>query len=113
MNIPNQKLGETRSGKPICTFTTEDAKTVVGLTADFTAADRFDAMALLQYLAIRALRRAAADPHEFGRYAWHASIHMNLISKEDLQKEMRSLSLVTSIGVSKHGKSRADHIFVD
>ena len=113
MNIPTQRFGETRSGRAICTYTTEDAKIVADLTADFTPADRFDAMALLQYLAIRVLRRTGVDPREFGRYAWHATIHVNRMSQEDLEREMRALSLTTSFGVAKHGKSRADHLFID
>ncbi len=103
----------TPSGAKLVTRPQAIAKIVADLTADFTPADRFDAMALLQYLAIRVLRRTGVDPREFSRYAWHATIHVNRMSQEDLEREMRALSLTTSFGVAKHGKSRADHLFID
>ena len=116
MDIPSQRFGETRSGKPICTYTTaasEDSRTEAQLTANFSSSDCFDAMALFQYLAIRALRRTGAASRDFERYEWYYGFHLGRQSSEQIDEQMRTMSLVTSIRVVKHGKSRADDLFVD
>ena len=116
MDIASQRFGETRSGKAICTYTTattEDTGMVAQLVADFSPSDYFDAMALFQYLAIRALRRAGAASGDLERYEWYYGFYFIRLSSEQIDEQMRGLSLVTSICVVKHGNSGADDLFVD
>jgi hypothetical protein len=113
MKIPTQKFGETRSGKAICAYTTDDAATVAKLIADFSPSDYFDAMALFQYLAIRELRRNGRHTTDFHRYEWYEVYHAEALGKTNQYAQMRVLSLVTSFDIVDYGKSRADHLFVD
>ena len=116
MEIPAQRFGETRSGKAICSYmtaATQDADTVAQLTADFSPSDYFDAMALFQYLAIRTLRRTSADSRDLERYEWYYEFHFDRLTDEQMDEQKSALSLVTSIRVVQHGKSRADDLFVD
>jgi len=113
MEIPAQRFGKTRSGKSICTYTTDDSKDVVGLVGNFSPADYFDAMALFQYLTIRELRRRGNGTDDFRRFIWYDRLHSQLLGHARQDLERRILSLVTSIAVVRHGQSRADQIFVD
>lgn len=113
MKIPAQRYGETRSGKAICTYTTDSPEEVMHLVADFSSADIFDAMALLQYLAIRLIRRLSTHGNDFHRFEWYHGTYLDRLSNEELQAEKCHLSLVTSFDITKYGQGRADHLFID
>ena len=113
MKIPAQRYGETRSGQPICTYTTVDPEAVASIIADFSPADSFDAVALFQYLLLRELRLRGNGTEEYRRYTFHEACHARRLSRHDLAREKLVLSLVTSIAIVRYGKSRADQLFVD
>ena len=89
MNTPSSRLGLTRSRKIITLAVMIDTRAVAMLTDDYTTADRFDACALFEYL-----------------------ISRDLLTDEDRSGQMSILALTTAFDVAKHGKSRADHIFL-
>ena len=113
MKIPSQRFGNTRCGKDICTYSTEDAALVASLVNDFSPSDSFDAMALFQYLLMRARRRVGEDSDDFRCMALHELCHSQRLTRHELELEMRALSLVTSIDMVHYGKGRADHLFID
>ncbi len=113
MKIPSQRFGKTRSGKDISTYSSGDPALVASLVNDFSPSDSFDAMALFQYLLIRARRRAGEDSDDFRRMALHEQCHSQRLTRRELESEMRVLSLVTSIDMVQYGKGRADYFFID
>jgi len=111
LKMPAQRFGQTRSGKAICTHLTDNPTTVEHFK-DFNSEDDFDAYALFQYLLIRELRRTNnCGAHR--RYVTWALFHDNRLGDPEKAAQMSTLSLVTSIDIVKHGKSRADHFFRD
>ena len=112
MNTSSSRLGLTRSGKIIAPPVMIDTRAVAMLTDDYTTADRFDAYALFEYLISRDLRRFGRTSPEINRYVALARIHEDLLTDEDRSEQMSILALTTAFDVAKHGKSRADHIFL-
>lgn len=113
VKIPSQIFGKTRSSKDICTYSSEDPALVASLVNDFSPSDSFDAMALFQYLLIRARRRVGEDSDDFRRMALHELCHSQRLTHQELELEMRVLLLVTSIDMVQYGKGRAHHFFID
>ena len=113
MNTPGQRFGETRSGKPICTYLTDDLVERTQLINNFSAEDNFDALALFQHLLRREFRRATVES-EFSRIceSW-SDLHEEQISSIELGRLRASLSMITSLDVVEHGKNRADRLFRD
>lgn len=112
MNTPAQRFGQTRSGKAICTYLTDDPSAEAESFKEFSREDDFDAYALFQYLIIRELRREGGAA-ENNRFALWSVFHEKRLGDQEKTAQMRALSLVTSIDVAKHGKCRADHFFRD
>ena len=112
MKTPAQRFGQTRSGKSICTYLTDDPTTVADGFKDFTSADDFDAFALFQHLMTRAVRRTGESEH-LGRFVTWSALHEKRLADADKAAQMSALSLVTSIQIAKHGMGRADRFFRD
>ena len=110
MKTPTQRFGQTRSGKAICTYLTDDPTTVDESFKDFTSDDDFDAYALFQYLMIREVRRGVGHVENKQFTIW-SSFHENQLTVADRTVQMEALSLVISIHIVNHGKGRADHLF--
>jgi len=113
LHLPTQRFGETRSGKPICTYFAEDEASIAREIATFTVADSFDAHALFQHLLRREIRRSAPSADFLARFERHSLIHLRRMRTAEVVQEMQALSLITIVSVAEHGKSRADHIFLD
>ena len=79
MKIPAQRFGETRSGKPICTYHTEDASARSALLKNFNVDDDFDAFALFQYLLLREVRRRPTNSHDVKRFQSWSDLHAQRI----------------------------------
>ena len=112
MKTPTQRFGQTRSGKVICTYLTDDPTTVAEAFEDFSNEDDFDAYALFQHLMIREVRRAV-ETEDRGRFTMWSAFHEKRLADADKAAQMKALSLVTSIDVVHYGKRRADHFLVD
>ena len=112
MKIPTQRFGQTRSGKVICTYLTDDPTTVAESFKDFSREDYFDAYALFQHLMIREVRRAV-ETEDRGRFTMWSAFHEKRLADADKAAQMKALSLVTSIHIVEHGKGRADRFFRD
>ena len=110
MKTPEQRFGQTRSGKAICTYITEDSTMMTEAFKDFSTKDDFDAYALFQHLLIRELRRAG-ESDEYQRYLRWSAFHEQRLGDQEKAAQMAALSLVISIDVAQHGKGRADHFF--
>lgn len=113
MHVPTQRFGETSGGKPICTYFTEDQASIAHEIATFTVADSFDAYALFQHLLRREIRRSVPSADFLARFERHSLIHLRRMKRAEVFQEMQALSLITIVNVAEHGKSRADHIFLD
>ena len=61
MQLPEQRLGSTRSGKLIRYLITDDANELANLTLNYRSEDHFDANALFQFLVIKELSRLGGD----------------------------------------------------
>ena len=112
LKTPTQRFGQTRSGKTICTYLTDDPTTVTESFKDYSSADDFDAYALFQYLMLREVRRAG-ESEEHRRFNIWSLFHEKRLTDAYKAAQMKALSLVTSIHVVKHGKGRADRFFRD
>jgi hypothetical protein len=113
LHLPTQRFGETRSGKSICTYFAEDEASIACEIATFTVADSFDAYAVFQHLLRREIRRSAPSADFLARFERHLLIHLRRLKRGEVVQEMQALSLITIVNVAEHGKSRADHIFLD
>ena len=67
---------------------------------------------MFEYLISRDLRRFGLASPEINRYVALARIHEDLLSDEDRSRQMSILALTTAFDIAKHGKSRADQIFL-
>jgi len=112
LKTPTQRFGQTRSGKVICTYLTDDPTTVAESFKDFSSEDDFDAYALFQHLMIREVRRAV-ETEDRGRFTMWSAFHEKRLADADKAAQMKALSLVTSIHIVEHGKGRADLFFRD
>jgi len=113
MKIPAQRIGETRSGKRICTYHTEDASERSELLKDFNVHDDFDAFALFQYLLLREVKRGSADSSDFQRFQSWSDLHAQRAGSTEVSILKAELSIITSLDLVKYGQRRADHIFRD
>jgi len=112
LKTPTQRFGQTRSGKVICTYLTDDPTMVAESFTDFSSEDDFDAYALFQYLMMREVRRTGVS-RENKQFTLWSVFHENRLTDADRAAQMKALSLVTNIHIVNHGKGRADHFFRD
>ena len=105
MTIPSRHLGDTRSGKKICAFSATYQEYIRSQTADFDKSDHFDAFCLFQYFSVRAVR-------QYGQYSDEATLmeqmsdyHFRCVDDAFMEREKKSLSLVTSIDLKNYGES--------
>jgi hypothetical protein len=112
LKTPTQRFGQTRSGKVICTYLTDDPTMVAESFTDFSSEDDFDAYALFQYLMMREVRRTGVS-RENKQFTLWSVFHENRLTDADRAAQMKALSLVISIHIVNHGKGRADHFFRD
>jgi len=110
LKIPPQRFGECRSGKPICTYLTDDLSERAELVKDFNDKDHFDAFALFQHLVRREIRRKSPHGNELQRFQSWSDLHYERISDTAMKD---GLSIITSLDIVKHGKGRADDFFRD
>jgi hypothetical protein len=107
-----QKLGTTRSSKPILQPVNLDSETLKDMTSDYELADHFDAYAVYQYLLSRELATLGRDSPRLEVYNKVSRFHVNQIGDNEMDVEMNALSLATIFDVIELGKSLADPIFV-
>ena len=113
MQLPEQRLGSTRSGKLIRYLLTDDADELANLTKNYRSEDHFDAYALFQFLVMKELSRLGADSVHIVRYDQLGYFHKSQLSIQDIAAQMVGLYLTTIFDVVNFGKSRADPIFHD
>ena len=113
MQLPEQRLGSTRSGKLIRYLLTDDANELANLTLNYRSEDHFDAYALFQFLVMRELSRLGADSVHIVRYDQLGRYHKKRLTKQERADQMVMLSIATIFDVVNFGKSRADPIFHD
>ena len=75
MLLPTMRFGETRSGKPIFTYFTEDISAISSEVSTFTAADSFDAHALFEHLIRRELRKHGKDASQLETFRNRSEVH--------------------------------------
>ncbi|MBM4253601.1 MAG: hypothetical protein FJ146_16660 [Deltaproteobacteria bacterium] len=110
MGKPILKYGVTRSGKVIGTLADEDFASLKILTADFTAADHFDAFAVFEYLQQRELSRPVIS-NFVSKFAEYAVFHRLQIPAGAFEGEKIVLGLTTIFDVINHGKRLAVPFF--
>ena len=113
MQLPELRLGSTRSGKLIRYLLTDDANELANLTQYYRSEDHFDAYALFQFLVMKELSRYGRAPIHVDRYDQLSQFHQEQLSAQQIAAEMVGLSLSTIFDVVNFGKSRADPIFQD
>jgi len=69
------RFGETRSGKPIFTYFTEDISAISSEVSTFTATDSFDAHALFEHLIRRELRKHGKDASQLETFRNRSEVH--------------------------------------
>ena len=57
MIVLSRHLGETRSGKKICAYDTNDIEYIQSQTMDYEEKDHFDAFCLFQFFSVKAVRQ--------------------------------------------------------
>jgi len=107
-----QKLGSTRSSKPIMQPTTIETATLEEINSAYTDADHFDAHALFQYLLSRELATVGRDSPRLEPYNEISDFHSNKIGAAEIASQKRSLDLATIFDVIEFGKCRADSVFI-
>ena len=113
MQLPEQRLGSTRSGKLIRYLLTDDADELANLTKNYRSEDHFDAYALFQFLVMKELSRLGADSVHIVRYDQLGRYHKKRLTNQERADQIVKLSLATIFDVVNFGKSRADPIFHD
>ena len=108
----NQKLGVTRSLKPILHPVIIDLVTLLDVTSNYSQSDHFDAYALFQYLLARELSSLGRDSPRIEPYDKISRFHKEQLTIEKIRAQMKSLRLATIFDVIQFGKSRADAIFI-
>ena len=106
-----QKLGTTRSSKPILQPVNIDDETLKSITSDYELADHFDAYAVYQYLLARELATVGRDSPRLKVYEVIGRFHRDRVGKVEIHDQMTALSLTTIFDVIKFGQSRADPFF--
>ena len=77
---PTRFMGTTRGGQSIYIYMTKDETVIRNFLYSYTKHDHFDAMAVYQFLAIKALRkygRLSEQFTEFSKYIDGRVIHMS------------------------------------
>ena len=113
MNDFKQKLGLTRSLKPIFQPVVIDPTTLSEITSDFTMPDYFDAFSLFEYLLARELAANGRDSPRSEIYYLLSQWHKERLNPDAFTTEMKILRLTTIFDIIECGKSRADALFVD
>jgi hypothetical protein len=108
-----QKLGLTRTSKPILDLGDIDSISYLKTVQDFSLEDHFDAFCLLEFLCSREIGRLGSDSVQCLRYSRAAALHYEQIPVSILVHQKAELSLITIFDLIKFGKSRADHVFID
>jgi hypothetical protein len=106
-----QKLGTTRSSKPILQPVNIDSETLKDMTSDYELGDHFDAYAVYQYLLARELATLGRDSPRLKVYDVIGRFHRDRVEKVEIHAQMTALSLTTIFDVIKFGQSRADPFF--
>ena len=106
-----QKLGATRSSKPIRQTVNTDFDTLKDITLDYCLDDHFDAYALFQYLLSPEFAKLGRDSSRLKIYDNIANFHREWLEALENTAQKRKLSLTTIFDVIEFGKSRADPIF--
>jgi len=107
-----QKLGTSRSSKPILQPVNIDSETLKDMTPDYELGDHFDAYAVYQYLLSRELATVGRDSPRLEDYNKVSDFHYERLGTMEFESQKRSLSLATIFDVIEFGKCRADPIFI-
>ena len=107
-----QKLGITRSARPIFQPVKTNTDILQKLTTEYTMEDNFDAYALFQYLLAKELATEGNKSPRLKIYDTISKFHLRRLGKLNLEICKRHLSIATIFDVVEFGKSRADSIFV-
>ena len=107
-----QKLGTTRSSKPILQPVNTDSETLKDMTSDYAFADHFDAYALFQYFLSIELAIMGRESPRLEVYNKMSTFHGDQLGDKEMNIQMNALSLATIFDVIELGKSLADPIFV-
>ena len=112
MTTFTQKIGSTRTSKPIIQPITIESVILEEVNSGYTNADHFDAHALFQYLLSRELATVGRDSPRLEAYNEISDFHSNKIGAAEIASQKRSLALATIFDVIEFGKSRADAVFI-
>jgi len=107
----NQKLGLTRSFKPILQPINFDTSAVEAITVDYNPADHFDAYALFQYLISREVASIGTGSTRIDVYDVIGRLHRERLGTKEFLFQMSGLNLATIFDIIKFGQSRADPVF--
>ena len=105
MTIPSRHLGDTRSGKKICTYDTKELNYIRSLTNQFGKSDHFDSFCLFQFMLLKAARQYGDFSAEYQKMEFMSIYHDGNMDEEFISKEKMLLSLITSIEVRNYGES--------
>ena len=113
MIIPTRLMGMTRSGKDICIYVTNDEVAIRKYLELFDQHDHFDAVAVYQFLAVKALRKFGRYSAEYAEYLGYANLHADYLTIEFMEQEQRDLSLPTAFAFINHGKGLTSKVLID
>lgn len=113
MKIPRQKIGTTRSGEIIYTFTTSDWDLIRQQTRDFSAEDHFDAWVIFERLTVRELRRHSDETADYFRFFRYSDFHRESITAGFIQAEKLRLGLATSPDLVRFAAKLTEDVFLD
>ena len=109
----NQKIGVTRSLKPILQPVTLDPSMLTDLTSHYKEEDHFDAYTLFEYLLSRELASNGRGSPRIDIYDSFSRFHKDSLTVDLFNYQKQALGLTTIFDVIEFGKSRADAFFVD
>ena len=113
MIMTSMHVGDTRSGKKILAYDELDELDIMNAISDFHERDFFDAYCVFQYMVVYTRKRYGADSISVRQFGFLTFLCEKNITKDFLSAEKVSLSLVTSIDLTKFGKSLTKKIFHD
>ena len=113
VQIPTQKIGTTRSGLVIYTFTTDDWDLDRQQTKDYKAEDHFDAWVIFERLIVRELRRLGDKTADYSRFFRYSDFHWEIITPEFIQAEKLRLGLATSPDLVRFAAKLTEDVFLD
>ena len=108
----NQKLGLTRSFKPILQPVAINVATLEEITSAFATEDHFDCYALFEYLISRELSSIGRDSPRIAIYESLSRFHKQSLLVDHFETQMKTLRLSTIFDVIEFGKCRADPVFM-